>query len=183
MQGHFQRYLWTNIGIILGSFLLFGVIFYLFSQFLDSKVAMVLANRTAIAQRSTDLESLNKLKTDTAAASELQKKIDALLPSQDSLISFPQFVNSTARNHSLSSTFNFDGSPTPPSPPVPGYVDFSISVEGDAANIRAFVDDLENQTTKFIVNFQRLVLTPRTGIYHADLRGRVFFQENKINPS
>lgn len=182
MHEHFRPYLWMNTGIILGSFLIFGIIFYFFSQALDGKVARVLANRTAIAQRSTDLESLSKLKTDTAAATELQKKLDALLPLQDNLIGFPQFLNTLARNHSLSLTFNFDGAPNPGVPPAPGYVGFSITIEGDGANIRAFVDELENKTTKFMVNLQGLALTPRSGIYHADLKGQVFFQENKTTP-
>ena len=183
MHEHFQRHLWINASIILGSFLIFGIIFYFFSQLLDNKVAQILVNRTAIVQRSTDLETLSKLKTDTAAAAELQKKIDAILPPQDNLISFPQFLNTLARNYSLSSTFNFNGVPNPASSPAPGYVNFSITVEGDAANIRSFVDEVENKTTKFMVNIKGFTMTPRSAVYHAELDGQVFFQENKITPT
>lgn len=178
MHEHFRRYLLTNTGIILAIFLIFGAVFYIFSKSLDSKVVKVLANRTAIVQRSTDLETLSKLKTDTAAAAELEKKIDALLPVQDNLIGFPQFLNTLARSHSLSSVFNFDGVPNPAVLPMPGYVDFSVTIEGDAASIRSFMDELENRTTKFMVNLHGFALTPRSGIYHAELNGRVFFQEN-----
>lgn len=181
MHEHFRRCLWMNIGIILGSFLVFGIVFYFFSQALNSKVAQVLVNRAAIAQRSINLETLSGLKTDIAAAMEFQKKIDSLLPPQDNLISFPQFLNAMARSHSLSSTFNFDGVPNPALPPAPGYVDFSVAIEGDAANIRSFVDELESKTTKFMVNLQGFVLTPRSsGVYHVELKGRVFFQENRM---
>lgn len=183
MQEHFRRYVWTNTGIILGSFLIFGVIFYFFSQALNDKVVQILANRTAIAQRSTDLETLSKLKTDTAAAGELQKKIDAILPFQDNLISFPQFMNTLARNHSLSSTFNFDGVPNPGLSPTPGHVNFTIIVEGDSANIRSFVDELENKTTRFMVNLQGFILTSRSETYRVELKGKVFFQENKTTPT
>ena len=183
MHENFQRHLWINMGIILGSFLVFGAIFYFFSQALDAKVAQILINRTAIVQRSTDLETLNKLKTDTTTAAELQKKIDAILPPQDNLISFPQFLNTLARNHSLSSTFNFDGVPNPASPSAPGYVNFSVVVEGDAANIRSFVDEVENKTTKFMVNLKSFAMTPRSGIQHVELNNQVFFQENKTTPT
>lgn len=181
MHEHFRRYLWMNAGIILASFLVFGLIFFLFSRTLDKKVAQVLASRAVIAQRSMDLETLSKLKTDTATAAEFQKRIDALLPPQDSLIGFPQYLNTMARSHALSSVFNFDGVPNPAVPPAPGYVDFSVTVEGDAANIRSFVDELENKTNKFMVNVQGFVLVPRADVYHAELNGRVFFQENKTS--
>jgi hypothetical protein len=178
MHEHFQRYLWTNIAIILSSFVVFGLVFYFFSQSLESKVAEVLASRSAISQRSADLTSLNKLKAESAAAAEIQKDMDALLPSQDSLIGFPQFMNTSARNHSLSISFDFDGAPVAGVPPEPGHVNFSAVVEGDAANIRSFVDELENKTTKFAVNLDRLLLSPRAaGVFRADLSGQVFFKK------
>ncbi|OGY98218.1 MAG: hypothetical protein A2855_02865 [Candidatus Liptonbacteria bacterium RIFCSPHIGHO2_01_FULL_57_28] len=178
---HFRRFLLTNGAAIVGSFIVFIVIFYLFAQFLSGKVDQILANRVVIAQRASDLETLSKLKTDTAAAAEMQKKINALLPPQDNLITFPQFFNTLARNHSLAATFSFSGAPTPAAPPVPGYVDFSATVEGEAANIRLFIEALESKTTRFMVNIHGLVLSPRSGIFHVDLSGRVFFQENKSN--
>lgn len=179
MHENFRRYFWTNISVILGSLLVFGAIFYFLSQSLGGKVAEILADRTAIAQRSTDLESLSKLKTDTAAAAEIQKKIDSLLPSQDNLIGFPQFVNNLARVHSLSSTFNFEGAPNPGTLKAPGYVSFSLIIEGEPRNIRSFIDELENRTTRFAVNLLSFSMTPRAEIYHAEMDGQVFFQENR----
>lgn len=167
------------MAIILSSFVVFGLAFYFFSQSLEFKVSEVLANRSAISQRSTDLASLNKLKAESAAAAEIQKDMDALLPPQDSLIGFPQFINTAARNHSLSISFDFDGTPVTGVPPEPGHVNFTAVVEGDAANIRSFVDELESKTTKFMINLSRLLLSPRAnGVFRADLTGQVFFKKN-----
>ena len=135
MPRAFQRYLWTNVAIIAGSFVAFGILFYSLSLALQGQVQKIIASRTTITQRSLDLENLNKLKADAAPAAELQKKLDALLPSQDGLIGFPQFLNGMARSHALVLTFNFDGTPVLPSPPVPGYVEWSASVQGGTRRI------------------------------------------------
>ena len=179
MQGHFQRYLWTNIGIVVGSIAVFSVVFYFLSQALSDTAGRILADRAIIAQRTANLESLNDLKTNAATAAVIQKKIDPLLPTQDGLISFPQFMNNLGRTHSLNLIFNFDGAAVSPQPPTPGYVAFDATVEGSPDNIRSFLADLEEHTTRFLVNVQEFDFTPSSGgVYRGDLKGQVFFREN-----
>jgi len=179
MADRFKTSLWINGGIVLGSFALFGGIFYFLSLALDQQVHRIAADRTAVAQRFIDLENLNELKARSADAAEIQKKIDILLPVQDDLLGFRQAFTALARNRSLALTFDLDAVPVPPVGTEPGHVDFMASVEGDAANIRGFLEEAETKTTKFMVNIQRFILTPSGAGYRADLKGQVFFQENK----
>lgn len=179
MPGHFRRYLWINIGIIAASFAVFGLIFYFMSRTLAAKADQILADRAVIANRAADTENLSQLKNSAAAAEKFQEKIDALLPSRDGLIAFPQFLDNLARTHSLELTFAFTNLPVPPAPPTPGYVEFNAVLRGSPASIRTFTDELEHRTTRFMVNLRDLEFSSSGGSARADLAGRVFFRESE----
>ena len=179
MDEHFRRHVLVNVGIILGSFVVFGAVFYFMTQALSAKTGQIIADRTAIGRRSADLEALASLKADAPRAAELQEKIDALLPNQDGVIGFPQFMNATARTHSLGLAFSFSGPPQPPAANSAGRVPFNASVDGSAENIRNFVNDLETRTTRFLITVSEINLTPQGGGFRADLRGQVYFRANE----
>jgi hypothetical protein len=180
MPERFRKYVLVNTGIILGSFVLFGLIFYFMSQSLAAKADQILSDRAVIATRGADLENLSQLKANASAAETFQKKIDALLPAQDGLIGFSQFLNNMARTHSLGLVFNFTNPPVPPAAAAPGYVTFTAVVEGSAPNIRSFLEELEFKTSRFVVNLQAVDFSSPIDGARANLQGQVFFRQNEI---
>src|ERR1044072_7744301 len=151
MPQHFRRYLLINSGIILASFLVCGLLYYFAAQLLSGKKEQIVTDRTAITRRSLEQENLSQLKAGAAEAETLQNDLNALLPTQDGLIGFPQFMNTMARNHSLGLTFNFAAAPAAPGAGVAGTVSFFATLQGSADNIARFIDDVENKSTRYTV--------------------------------
>lgn len=176
MADNFRRHVLVNAGIIVGSFALFAGAFYFMSQSLSAKADQILDDRATIARRSVEIDSLVKLKADAVTVGGLQAKMDALLPSQDELIGFPKFINDTARSHSLSLTFDFQGTASEPGASSPGQVAFVAVTEGSVRNIAAFLNYLERDTTRFAVNIQSLDFSGGGASSRVNLEGTVFFK-------
>lgn len=183
MPRNFRHYVLVNTGIILGSFIVFGVLFFFLSRGLAGQAAGILGARATIASRALEAETLAELQAGAEAAGDVQEKIDVLLPSQDGLIAFPQFLDNMARTHSLDLTFSFAGSPEPPSAASPGYVIFNATVVGSPENILAFLIELETRTTRFVANVQEASFSTSVDSSRATVEGRLFFRESDITPA
>lgn len=172
----FKRRVYLSVGMIAASFLIFGLLFYFLGSYIDSAAKAIAAARGTKQSRIELLESLSALKRDNPTAEALQRKMDALLPPQDALLSFPQFIEGAARTRGVSANISFTGSPAAPAVKSPGTAPFSMSVTGSAANIAAFLNDLEFKTTKFLASFDSINFFPDGQGFRAEISGRAFFK-------
>lgn len=176
MGSDFRNKVLTNAGIIVGSFLVFGVVFYFLASTLQAKSAEVIRDRKVVNDRSYALLNLSDLKKEAPQAEEYKKKIEALLPNQDSLLGFPQFLDSLSRAHQVDLNFSFTGSTVPPAGDTAGSVGFTIALTGTMQNITDFIDDVEFHATRFLMGVDTVDIVPESQDYKATLHGRAFYR-------
>jgi hypothetical protein len=163
-------------GIIIAACVVFGILAFLLLRHITAASQAISNERRVAAERSYALENLSSLKKQAPEADQYSKKIEALLPHEDGLFSFPEFMESVARVHGLESTFSFDGQPVSAAGTRPGYVVFAYTVTGSADGIQSLLADLEQKTTKFLVGIDAVNLAPNDSSYRAEMRGKVYFQ-------
>lgn len=173
----FKKTLLIGSSLIGGSFALFLLAAYFMAGALASASQEIIGDRTTAAERTYAIENLAVLKQQAPQAEEAGSKITTLLPTQDGLLGFPEFMERTARVHNVGLAFSFSGPPVPAEgSKEPGYVPFQISVDGQADDIVSFVKDIETASTRFLVNFDSLTLSANASAYRADAGGKVYFQ-------
>jgi hypothetical protein len=176
VEQSFQKRAWMNIGIIAAAFVVFGLVFYLLGNQLDATSQIIALDRNEAAGRSYALENLSTLKTQEPLAAQYKQKIDALLPSQDGLFAFINYVQAVGKIHQVDITFAYSGAAIPPTASGPGYILFNATVAGSIQNIYAFLADIESMSTLFMVNVDSLDMTTDGSNYRAALQGKVFFK-------
>ncbi len=172
----FRKRVTMNIAIIASSFLLFGILLWTINRSTAATVRDITAGRQVIAERAYTIENISKLKQQQPEAEVIRKKIDAILPRRDELISFQNFLEGLSRVHNVGVSFSFSGLPVEPVPGVPGSVPFSIALTGEPRDIANFLSAVELKSTKFLVNFNGVTLFADGGAYRADLKGNVYFR-------
>ncbi len=176
VMGAFRKSVFIGAGLIAASFAVFGVAAFFSAQWLAGVAGRTAADRTTAAERAYALGNLSALKQQAPQAAEYEKKIQTLLPIQDGLLGFPEFLEGAARTHNVDLGFSFGGTPVAPQGKDPGHVAFRASVQGDPANILDFIKDMEATNTRFMINFDSLNFTATANNYEGNLSGRVYFQ-------
>ncbi len=162
--------------MLIGTFVLFGAAFYFISGVLNDRSAQVAAERQTIASRAYALQNLSSLKAANAQADLYMQKITAILPTQDALISFPDFLDNLAKVHNTSTNFSFNGPPTVAANKQPGFAAFNLTVSGQLSDIQQFLSDMELKAAKFLVNIDSVDISSGGGGYNANIVGKVYFQ-------
>lgn len=175
MEG-FRRRVILSIGIIAGSFVAFVLLAWLFSNSIHGIAGEVAEARRLMAERTTTIESIADLKKQQPAAEEVLAKINVLLPHRDELISFSDFLDRLSRSHAVGLNFAFAGGPVEPTPSEPGHVPFSLALSGSSRDIAQFLADLEFKSTRFLANFDSVVLSQEGDAYRAEVKGKVYFR-------
>ena len=88
-QKDFKKQLWLGIGIIAGSMVVFGVVFYIFANNVKNSTDAIVRGRNDIIEESTFINSYSNLKKNAPAVATYQVAMDQLLAAQDNLIAFP----------------------------------------------------------------------------------------------
>jgi hypothetical protein len=172
----FRKKVYVSVSVILGSLVVFAIVVYFLDSALGAAAKEIIGLRQASGERVATLEALSELKGQAEEAAVLQKKIDALLPTQDALFSFTQYLDSLARARGISVTPAPLASPVAPSATAPGHATFSISLSGDSKNITDFLSDLEFRSTKFVLALDTITFLPESSGFRADVGGRIFFK-------
>jgi hypothetical protein len=169
----FRKRLLLNSGIIAGSFLAFWIAAHFLMGHIVALSEIIVAQRELAAERSYALDNLSTLKKQAPVAEKIQKSLDGLLPHEDGLLSFPEYMESVARVHALDFSFAFNGQPVAGQP---GYVVFNAGATGSAKNIEDFLADLEFKSTRFLVTIDTMNMSAQGAAYHIDIAGKVYFQ-------
>ncbi len=110
----FKRRVLLGSGIIAGSFLVFGIIAYFSLGSFKQLAEKTAAERELAMERSSALENLSALKQQAPEAEALEKNIEALLPHEDGLFTFPEFMEGVARMHGVDISIAFNGQQSAP---------------------------------------------------------------------
>jgi hypothetical protein len=172
----FKRKLILSFSIITVSVAGATAALYFLSGNIASQVKKVQADRSLINQDTSALDTVSVLREQLPQATAYEAAIDQLLPTQDGLIAFGDWVNTIAEAHQVTATVSFMGSPMPPSATAPGASDFSLEVDGPLDNIVAFLTDIESQSSGFLLQISSFDIAESNGSDRLTGQGNVFFR-------
>jgi hypothetical protein len=173
----FKRSVYVNVGVILGSFLVFlGAIWFMGRLIQQSGVKLVDQFSNYFYQ-SYAAERLLTLKQLEPQARDFERKMEILLPMQDELLNFPDFMKNLANAHVVTLSLYYPGSITQPNGSA-GSVSFSLNASGPLDNLQDFLDALENKTRQFWVGVDSVDFVRSGSTYALTAQGKVFFRAN-----
>ena|SRR5438105_2293623 len=176
MKTGFARELWIGLSIIFGSMAVAAVVLYFLAGDISYKSRKIIADRILVNQQSNILGTLAALKQAAPIAATYQAAMEKLLPTQDGLIYFSQWVADIANREGVVANVNFQGTPLPSSEVLLGRAPFSLQVSGSLNNIAAFLADMESKSTGFLMQMGSFTLTAKGLSYQLDTQGNVFFR-------
>lgn len=172
----FKRQLILSFGVIIASVAVATVAIYIVSGDIASQVQKIQADRALINQNSGALDVVADLRDQVPQADSYAAAIDQLLPNQDGLIGFSNWLDTIAAANQVSASASFAGGPTPPSASVPGELSFSLQVSGSLANITTFLNDIEAKSPGFLLEISSFNIVPSGGNEELTAQGNVFFR-------
>ena len=101
MKDDFNRYIWMNSAVILGALAIAVVAFYLLAGDITARSNAIAVARTQIAGQNNSLAAVAEIKQDSAEAAQYKTAMDELLPVQNDLINFPQWLESVAATYNV----------------------------------------------------------------------------------
>ncbi len=176
MNSNFRHNFWWRIGLpLLGVFALLGIAGWLASD-ITAQTDRIVQDRLLIRERSASLNKLAELKRLAPQALVYEQKLSAFLPTQEQLLDFPRMLDSLARVHQLALNFTFQGGQGAPQGSVPGYVGFSLDVQGTFNDIVGFLKNVEFEPPRFLATLDSFDVVKNGGSYRLLAQGRVFFR-------
>lgn len=173
----FKRSVYVSVGVILGSFLVFlGAIWFVGSLIQQSGIKLV-DHFSNYFHQSYAAERLLSLKQLEPQARDLERKMDILLPVQDQLLNFPDFMKNLANAHVVTLSLYYPGNIVPPNGGA-GSVSFSLNASGPLSSLQGFLDALENKTRQFWVGVDSVDFVRSDSNYALTAQGKVFFRAN-----
>ncbi|MCL5733559.1 MAG: hypothetical protein M1334_02765 [Patescibacteria group bacterium] len=100
--------------IIIAAIIGFALIFNWQISDLNNQAAQIVSQRADLQNKIALLSALGDLKVQSAQANQDQQKMDALLPSSDQLIDFPNWLDGLSRINNVNMNFSFQSNQTPP---------------------------------------------------------------------
>lgn len=117
--------------------------------------------------------SLLSLQADFEHAKPYVSVLENILPIRDQLISFPKDLAFVAQKNKIASAVSF-GAETLATDKVPGFVRFSMTLDGPYDNILKFMQEVERG--KYIIDWSNIDFISDNKSYKGTIFGRVFFQ-------
>lgn len=172
----FRLQAWIGSGIIVLSFVVFGIVAYFLVGDIGTQVSAIAQDRSGLASQSAMINAYSTLKGSASSAAVYQAAMDKLLSTQDNLIGFPSQVDNIAHNDGVDLTFSFDGSPVPATANTPGYIGFNLNGTGALSSIILFLKDMESSAPILLSKINSFDLTQSGSNYTVTAAGRVFFK-------
>jgi hypothetical protein len=176
MGSHLNRQLWIGFSVIVASIAIAAIAFYLLTGHIDTAVAQIVADQALVEQQTGALGVVAQLKQQAPQAAIYQAAMDKLLPAQDGLIGFTQWVSGIATQDQVTTSVSFQGSGAPSPGVSGGQTGFSISVGGGINNIIAFLNDIESKVPGFLLQLTSFDLTNQNGTYQLTAQGNLFYR-------
>ncbi len=166
--------LWTSVSVIGGAIVVASVALYFLYANLDAEASKIIADKTAVANQSEEVNILAHLESDATKAAPYTAAMQQLLPTHDALIGFPQWLAGIGQAHNVNVTASFQGGTTAATLSAPGVDDFSFLATGALADLNAFLLDAEGNTPGFLVSVDSMELVNQGAAYQLKGNGRVF---------
>lgn len=173
---HFKRQLWISLAIIFGSIIIAVIAFNYLASALVVGANKITADRALIDQQADSLGVIAALKNQAPKAAVYQTAMDSLLPTQDGLIGFSQWINTVAAAHQVSVSASFQGNIIQPAGSDPGQAAFSMDVTGSLNDIAAFLNDAESKASGFFITVNSFNLIDKNSTYDLTGQGNVLFR-------
>jgi Tfp pilus assembly protein PilO len=182
MVTNLKRPFIISLSIILGSAITAAAGLYFLADNISATAVKIVADRADIDKQTGSLGVLAALKGQAVQAETYQAAMDNLLPTQDGLIDFSQWIAGIAAQNQVAANVSFNGNPVAPPPAAPGQTapgqaPFSLSITGSLNNIIAFLSDIESQTPGFLLRLTSFDLESTNGSYQWSGQGTVFFRQ------
>lgn len=176
---NFGKQLRNKTLILLGLFLVSGVIFYFASDYIAKLSEDISNQRASVFENSNINQVLANLKSGNESAVAYMKGIGALVPTKDQLISdLPQALSSQGKNFGVWVTFDFQQGVEAKSTPTSfGHAGFSLSATGPLPSLIAFLKHLEVTSPRFLMSFDTADISKTTEDYILHTEGLVYFKD------
>jgi hypothetical protein len=176
MDTNFKRHLIISFGIILGSALVAALALNWLSGSIAESSQKIVQDRSLIDQQNGALSALATLKAQAPQAAKYEVAMNKLLPTQDGLISFGQWLTAFATEHGVTATFFFQGTPVPPAGTTVGTAPFALTISGSLNGITTFLNDANTKATGFPFEINSFDMTNTNGSYQFSGHGNIFFR-------
>ena len=171
-----KRHLIISFSVIIVSVIIATCVLYILSDNIAAQVTKVQADRALVSEQTDALDVLSDLTEQAPQAAAYQSAIDQLLPDQDGLLTFQEWLANIASSHQVSANATFAGNPSLANGSQAGQSNFSLEVDGSVDNIIAFLDDIEAKSPGFLVQLSSFNLVTSNGSYKFTAPGVVFFR-------
>lgn len=173
----FKRSVYVNTGVIFISFVVFLAAIWFVGHLIQQSGRQLVDQFANYFYQSYAAERLLNLKQLEPQAKDFERKIDILVPVQDQLLNFPDFMKNLSNANVVTMSLSYPGSITQPGK-GPGAVAFTMSASGPLTNLQNFLDALENKTKQFWVGVDSAEFIRNGDNYTLTAHGKVFFRAN-----
>jgi hypothetical protein len=176
MKDNFNKYLIFNFGGIFLAIIIAFVAYSFISQDITAKTNKFISDRTLISKQNDALASFSKIKQEVTKITPYQSAMDKLLPSQNELINFPDWLQGTAATFNVVETFSFASGTVPAKDLTPGSVNFSLAVDGMANDDISFLKYIESSAPGYLLSFTSFSLVNNPNDTKITLNGKIYFK-------
>jgi hypothetical protein len=176
MKDNFDKYLIFNFGGIFLAIIIAFVAYSFISQDIATKTNKLISDEALISKQNNALASFSKIKEEITQITPYQSVMDKLLPSQNELINFPDWLQSAAGTFNIAETFSFASGTVPAKDLTPGSVNFSLVVDGMANDDLSFLKYIESSAPGYLLTFTSYSLVNNTNDTKITLNGKIYFK-------
>lgn len=176
MKSNFKKQLWWSVGAVLAAIVLATVALYMYAGDLASQAQQIMSANALVSKQSAAVGVLATLESEAPRAAPYLTAFNTLLPTHDELIRFSDWLSGIAAAHQVTTSFSFTNSNSAAAADTPGTDGISLSAEGSADNLAAFLQDIEFQAPGFLLSIDSFTLTNQGQDYHLAAQGRLFSQ-------
>ena len=176
MKDNFKKQLWFSFGIIFGAILIAGIAVYYISNDITAQGEKIVIDKTTTNSQTGALATLAELEMDAPTAATYTSAMEALLPTEDQLFNFSEWIETFGKTYNINAQASFNGSPTVAVGTTPGTAGFSLEAEGAPSDLVTFLTALETSSTQFLVQLNSFNLLNENPSYKIVAQGNVFFR-------
>src|SRR3989344_1280845 len=134
-----ERDLIRSLSIIIGSLVVGGLLLVWLRHDIETQSVNVQRIKAQANKESEFVVLFSKLKTQAQEARPYEERFSKLLPDQDRLIDFRNYLEALASQRRVVTNFAFDGPGTPGSDGTPGTIGFSLDMSGSLSGIQGLL--------------------------------------------
>jgi len=181
MEKNYARTVWVSLGLIMGSFILFGFLLRWLSGEAAARVGEITQKRTELRQQARLVETLAQFKTIAPEIVTYESKLADLIPSRDRLIDFPAWLTLLAKSNGVTVKMGFaQGGGTSLGDGM-GEMGFSLEAAGATNRVKSFLDSIERSSPRYVMRLSGLGVTRGNGDdYTVRSTGELLYAEIEI---